>query len=130
MIGIGYKFLGTVVALIVLAVTVICPCAIGIFGGSGQGRPVMSCCEHHEDGGKPAKDSGEDACKAFCSTRAFDVSKSVKVDVSPSQLVGIVMMPVAITGLAVAPAHQVAGDFQLPHSLATSLLRLHCALLV
>ena len=136
MVEIGYKFVGVFVALVVLAATVVCPCAVGIFGAPGQARAVMSCCEQPRDAGKPGKDLGggkggeEGTCKAFCATRVLEISKNVSVNLSPSQLVGVLALSIDVPAGAVVQARPVSREFELPHSSVNSLLRLHCALLV
>ncbi len=127
--GIGYKFTGAVLALVMLAVAVVCPCAMGMCGGTKRGHVVMSCCAKHEEGQR-SKDSGDRSCETFCSTRVLDHAKVASVDFSPLHFVGMMEMP-AVAGVSVALPMQGHGwEAQVPREATRSLLRLHCALLV
>jgi hypothetical protein len=131
MTSFAYKFVAAFLIAITLLMMNICPCAMASPAAAAQNTQVMPCCKNEAPSKTPAGDHDNTACKRCCSARASEATKTAQLEAAAPQFFLFTFTPVLIT-IHPAPISEpnIWRYFEIFSNSPSSLLRLHCALLI
>ena len=125
----AHKLIPGFIAVVMFLTTALCPCALGL--SSNPMRPAHSCCERHDNRGTAPSKDGSQNCTDCGYARALLSSAHGPVNVAPAQPVAFTHIPTIAMAPSLMPVQR--GDARCLDPCGesgSSLLRLHCALLV
>lgn len=131
MTSIAHRFLTIFLVGTMVLLTSFCPCAMASQAAMRSNKVTACCMNKAHDGKVPVGDQNHTPCKLCCSSRSVDAIPPVQIDVYIAHLDLFAFSPM-LAYFTAAPAF----NLQCVHVITTavdsptSLLRLHCALLI
>jgi hypothetical protein len=131
MTSFAYKFVASFLVAITFSMSSVCPCAMASQDVAAQNAQVMPCCGNEAPNKTPAGNHDNSACKRCCSARASETTKPTQFEAPAPQFTFFTFPPVlmAVQPTLISAPNARYSFVSFPH-VSSSLLRLHCALLI